>query len=261
MSAQRASGPARLAAFAAAAVLVVLAAVLAVRLAGRREPARPPVAAGSPSRRPDRRPEGKGPSRRVRGRTARRRDPRRQVLPRPGRAQPPAGLGRGRDLRAGAGRPFRGSRPTRSSTRPGSSRFSFAGQVRVEAGGIVLEGDHFDYDKTAGTFGTAEEGRFASKTMTGRAKGIVYSESAGEIRLGGGFEAVLAAPGGDGGADRPLRRVAHVPERRSPRPHRRAGRVLGRPHQGRLLFALVHGGRRRERPRIRPFSRDRPAST
>jgi lipopolysaccharide export system protein LptA len=34
--------------------------------------------------------------------------------------------------------------------------------------------------------------------MTGRAKGIVYSESAGEIRLGGGFEAVLAAPGGRG---------------------------------------------------------------
>ncbi|MCK7499601.1 MAG: hypothetical protein MZW92_61270 [Comamonadaceae bacterium] len=48
MSAQRASGPARHAAFAAAAVLVVLAALLALRLAGRREPARPPARAAPP---------------------------------------------------------------------------------------------------------------------------------------------------------------------------------------------------------------------
>ena len=89
--------------------------------------------------------------------------------------------------------------------------------------------------------------------MTGRAKGIVYSESAGEIRLGGGFEADLRGSRRSGGADRPLRRVARVREPRAPRPRRRARRVLGRPHPGRRLLALVHRGRGRERPRVRPL--------
>jgi len=197
MSAQRASGPARLAAFAAAAVLVVLAAVLTVRLTGRREPARPPVAAGPP-------PEG---------RTVDLKESVRHEEYEAGRL---VAVIRGDKFFLGpdgrnhlqgsvevvtlgpAGETVSRLAAGEVVYDPGSSRFSFSGHVRVEAGGVVLEGDRFDYDKTAATFAAAEEGRFASKTMTGRAKRILYSESAGEIRLGGGFEAVLAAPGGAG---------------------------------------------------------------
>lgn len=194
MSAQRASGPVRLAAFAAAAVLVVLAAVLIVRLAGRREPARPSENVGSP-------PEGRTVDLKERVRHEEYEAGRLVAVIRGDKFF----LGPdGRNHLRGsvevvtfgpAGETVSRLAADEVAYAPGSSRFSFSGHVRVAAGGVVLEGDGFDYDKTGGTFGTSVEGRFASKTMTGRAKGLVYSESAGEIRLGGGFEAVLAAPG------------------------------------------------------------------
>lgn len=194
MSAQRASGPARLAAFAAAAVLLVLAALLAVRLAGRREPARPPENAVSP-------PEGRAVDMKERVRHEEYESGRLVAEVRGDKFfLGPDGLNR---LQGSvevttfgpAGETVSRLAADEVVYGPGSSRFHFTGQVRVEAGGVVLEGGRFDYDKTAATFGTDEEGRFASKTMTGRAKRVLYSEGDGEIRLGGGFEAVLAAPG------------------------------------------------------------------
>ena len=197
MSAQRASGPARLAAFAAAAVLVVLAALLAVRLAGRREPARAPVATGPP-------PEGRTVDLKERVRHEEYEAGRLVAVIRGDKFfLGPDGRnhlqGSVEVLTLGpAGETVSRLAADEVVYDPGSSRFSFSGHVRVEAGGVVLEGDRFDYDKTGQTFSTSEEGRFASKTMTGRAKGIVYAESSGEIRLDGGFETVLSAPGGAG---------------------------------------------------------------
>jgi lipopolysaccharide export system protein LptA len=74
--------------------------------------------------------------------------------------------------------------------------FEIAGRVRIEAGGIVLEGEAFSYDKGKGLFGTAAGGRFSSKTLSGGAPEISYDEAADEVRLGGGFAAELAAAGG-----------------------------------------------------------------
>jgi lipopolysaccharide export system protein LptA len=76
--------------------------------------------------------------------------------------------------------------------------FGITGRVRVEAGGVVLEGDSFDYDKDNGLFRTASGGSFSSKSMAGRAAEISYSEGAGEVRLAGGFRAELASAGRDG---------------------------------------------------------------
>lgn len=80
---------------------------------------------------------------------------------------------------------------------PGSLRFTISGAARVEAGGVVLEGDAYDYDRETGTFTTASAGRFSTKTMAGRAGSLSYFEAADEIRLAGGFRVDLAAgPGG-----------------------------------------------------------------
>jgi lipopolysaccharide export system protein LptA len=76
--------------------------------------------------------------------------------------------------------------------------FGITGRVRVEAGGVVLEGDSFDYDKDNGLFRTASGGSFSSKRMAGRAAEISYSEGADEVRLAGGFRAELASAGRDG---------------------------------------------------------------
>lgn len=76
--------------------------------------------------------------------------------------------------------------------------FGITGRVRVEAGGVVLEGDSFDYDKDNGLFRTASGGSFSSKRMAGRAAEISYSEAADEVRLAGGFRAELASAGRDG---------------------------------------------------------------
>ena len=243
MSAQRASGPARLAVFAAAAVLVVLAAVLTVRLAGRREPARPPIAAGPP-------PEGRTVDLKERVRHEEYEAGRLVAVIRGDRFF----LGPdGRNHLQGSVEVVtfgpRGETVSRLAAdevvyEKGALLFTVEGRVRVEAGGVVLEGDHFDYDKTGGTFGTSAEGRFSSKTMTGRAKG---DHLLGERRRDPSRRRVPSRSFGSrrsGGADRPIRSVAHVPERRSPRPCRRASRVLERPHQGRLLVALVHDGKR-----------------
>ena len=76
--------------------------------------------------------------------------------------------------------------------------FALSGRVRVEAGGVVLEGDSFDYDKDRGLFRTASGGAFSSKRMAGTAAEVSYSEGADEVRLAGGFRAEFAAAGRDG---------------------------------------------------------------
>jgi lipopolysaccharide export system protein LptA len=78
--------------------------------------------------------------------------------------------------------------------------FALSGRVRVEAGGVVLEGDSFDYDKDRGLFRTASGGVFSSKTMMGRAAEVSYDESADEIHLEGGFSAHLFHSGRSGEA-------------------------------------------------------------
>ena len=80
----------------------------------------------------------------------------------------------------------------------GAVQFGLTGRVRVEAGGAVLEGDSFDYDKDSGLFRTASGGAFSTKRMAGTAAEISYSEGADEVRLAGGFRAELAAAGRDG---------------------------------------------------------------
>ena len=78
---------------------------------------------------------------------------------------------------------------------PGSLRFTVSGRVRVEAGGVVLEGGSFEYDKPAGLFGTKSGGRFTSKTFTGSAPEIAYAEAADEVRLSDGFQAEFRETG------------------------------------------------------------------
>ena len=80
----------------------------------------------------------------------------------------------------------------------GAVQFGLTGRVRVEAGGAVLEGDSFDYDKGSGLFRTASGGAFSTTRMAGTAAEISYSEGADEVRLAGGFRAELAAAGRDG---------------------------------------------------------------
>lgn len=71
--------------------------------------------------------------------------------------------------------------------------FSIAGRVRIESGGVVLEGDAFSYDKAKGLFGTTSGGRFSSKGLSGSAPEIFYAEAEDAVRLGGGFAAALSA--------------------------------------------------------------------
>ena len=81
---------------------------------------------------------------------------------------------------------------------PGSLRFTITGHVRVEAGGVVLEGNSFDYDRTKGLFETGGGGRFSSTTINGGAPEITYREGSEEIRLGGGFRVELTTKDGTG---------------------------------------------------------------
>jgi lipopolysaccharide export system protein LptA len=77
--------------------------------------------------------------------------------------------------------------------------FEIAGRVRIEVGGVVLEGETFSFDKAKGIFGTTAGGRFSSKALNGRAPEVFYAEAEDEIRLGGGFAAEIAASeGGEG---------------------------------------------------------------
>jgi lipopolysaccharide export system protein LptA len=185
MSAQRASAPVRLARLAAAVLMIALSVIVAVRLAGRRGGPLPAAVAPPPA---DRVVDVKE---RVRHQ---------EFLD--GRAVADvrgASFFRGPDGRnhlegsveivnldpAGGAV----SRLTADEVvyDPGSLRFTVSGRVRVEAGGVVLEGETFDFDKTAGLFGTTGGGRFASEAARGRAAEIAYRESADEVRLGGGF--------------------------------------------------------------------------
>ena len=193
MSAQKASGPVRFAGLAAAAVLIVLAGAVAVHLAGRRGALRPAAVKPPPEDRVvDRKEqvrhkeykEGKlvsdirgdsfflGPDSRnhLRG------------------AVEISNFGPAGEVV---------SRLTADEVvyDPGAVRFTVAGRVRVEAGGVVLEGGSFDYDKANGLFRTTFGGAFSSKTMTGRAEEVSYVESADEVLLSGGFRVGLAAAG------------------------------------------------------------------
>jgi lipopolysaccharide export system protein LptA len=220
MCAQRASAPVRLARLAAAVVLVGLAAVVAARLAGRR--GRPPA---SPVEAP--------PA----GRVAALQERVRQQEFKDGRAVADIrgeSFFRGQDGRnhlkgsvefvnlGPAGETVSRLSADEVVYDRGSLRFSVAGHVRIEAGGIVLEGDRFEYDKAAGLLETKSGGRFSSKTMTGSAPEIAYAEAADEVRLGGGFRVLV---GEAGRTDRPLAisGTALVYARRE-----RRGRVEGR---------------------------------
>ena len=191
MSAQRASAPVRLAAIAAAVVLLAVAAAVALRLAGRR--AVPFAAPAGPP------PEGRVAGRQERVRYQEYKD-----------GRPVADVRGDRFFRGPDGRQHLAGAVEIASLGPageivarltaaevvydqGSLRFTMAGGVRVEAGGLVLEGDAFDYDREKEIFETASGGRFSSKAMAGRAATLVYAAAADEVRLGGGFRAELAA--------------------------------------------------------------------
>ncbi len=198
MSAQRASAPVRLAAIAAAVVLLAVAAAVVFRLAGRR--AGPAAAPAGPP------PEGRVDGRQERVRYQEYKD-----------GRPVADVRGDRFFRGPDGRQHLTGAVEIASLGPagetvarltadevaydaGSLRFTVAGRVRVEAGGLVLEGDAFDYDRETEIFETASGGRFSSRSMTGRAGTVRYAAAADEVRLGGGFRAELAAggPGGEG---------------------------------------------------------------
>jgi lipopolysaccharide export system protein LptA len=185
MSAQRASAPVRLARLAAAVLMIALSVIVAVRLAGRRGGPLPEAVAPPPA---DRVVDVKERVRHQEFRDGR----------------PVADIRGTSFFRGPDGRnhlegsveivnldPAGGTVSRLAADEvvyaPGSLRFTVSGRVRVEAGGVVLEGETFDYDKTAGLFGTTGGGRFASDAVRGRAAEISYRESAGEFRLGGGF--------------------------------------------------------------------------
>lgn len=220
MSAQRASAPVRFAGFVAAAVLVALAAIVAIRLAGRRDVPPPPAAAPPPE---DRVVDLKERVRHeeyaagrlvaeIRGDTFARGPDGRNHL-----AGSVEVASYGRDGAAV-------SRLTAGEIdyAPGTQRFTVRGNVRVEAGGIILEGDSFVYDKAEGLFETTGGGRFASETVRGQAPEISYKEGAEEVRLGGGFRVEIAEADGTGRAA-VLSGDSFVFERRG-----RRGRVEGR---------------------------------
>jgi len=197
MNAQKASAPVRFARIAAVAILVIVAAAIVVRLAGRRgappaPQAAPPVVSPSPDRVVDL-------QERVRQREFK-------------DGRPVADIRGDRFFRGPDGRnhlagavevvSFGPAGETASRLTageivydPGSLRFAITGNVRVEAGGVVLQGEAFEYDKAKGRFETKTGGRFSSASMAGSAGTVLYAEAADEIRLGGGFRVDLAAPG------------------------------------------------------------------
>ncbi len=193
MRAQKVSAPVRFARLAAAAVLISLAALLVIRLAGRRE-----APAAAPVEPP---PEGQVVDLKEKVRHQEYRDGRavadirgQSFFRGPDGRNHLAGSVEVLNLGA-AGEPE--SRLTADEVvyDPGSLLFTVSGNVRVEAGGVVLEGASFDYDRPKGLFETKRGGRFASKLMSGSAPEISYLESADEVRLGGGFLASIAAAG------------------------------------------------------------------
>ncbi len=165
MSAQRASAPARFAVVLSAIVLVAVAAAVAVRLAGRREAPAPPAAAPPPK---DRVVDLKERVRHEEYEAGR--------LVAEIRGDTFALGPDGRNHLAGSVEVTYYGRDGTAASRltageivyaPGAQRFTVLGDVRVEAGDVVLEGDSFEYDKSAGLFETATGGRFASRTVSG----------------------------------------------------------------------------------------------
>lgn len=195
MSAQRATAPVRFARLAAALLLVGLAVVVAVRLAGRRGGPAPAPAPVEPP------PEGRIVDLKERVHHQEYKDGRPVVDIRGASFF----LGPdGRNHLAGSVEIVNlgpdGETVSRLSADevvydPGSLRFTVAGHVHVEASGVLLEGDSFEYDKTEGLFGTTGGGRFLSKTISGHAPEIAYRQSADEVRLGGGCRVEFAAEG------------------------------------------------------------------
>jgi lipopolysaccharide export system ATP-binding protein len=193
MSAQRASGPARLAAGLAALVLVAVAAAVAFRLIGRREPAR--AAAPAPP------PDGRVVDTKERVRHQEFREGRLVAEVRgdafflgpDGRNHLQGSI---EIVRFGPG----GEAVTRLAAGEvvydkGGLVFTVAGRVRAEAGGVVLEGESFVYDETAGLFSTRSGGAFSAEALKGEAREVLYAEGPEEIRLGGGFRVETAAAG------------------------------------------------------------------
>jgi lipopolysaccharide export system protein LptA len=198
MSAQRASAPARLAAVLSAVVLVAVAAAVAVRLAGRREAPVPPAAAPPPEGRVVDLKERVRHEEYVGGRLVAEIRGDTFALGPDGRNHLAGSVDvtyYGRDGAAA-------SRLTAGEIvyAPGTLRFMIQGGVRVEAGDVVLEGDSFEYDKSAGLFETAKGGRFVSRALSGSAPEISYAEAADEVRLGGGFRVEIAEAAGTGRA-------------------------------------------------------------
>ena len=196
MSAQRASAPVRLARLAAAVVLVALAAVIVFRLAGRRE--RPAPAPAAPP------PEGQIVDLKEKVRQQEFKDGR-PVVDIRGESffRGPDGRNHLTGAVEIANLGPDGQAVSRLSADevvydPGSLRFTITGHVRVEAAGVLLEGDSFEFDKAAGLFSTTGGGRFSSKTIRGHAPEIAFRESRDEVRLSGGFLAEFA---GEGRAD------------------------------------------------------------
>ncbi|MGZ5479970.1 MAG: hypothetical protein ACXWGZ_10280, partial [Candidatus Aminicenantales bacterium] len=185
MSAQRASAPVRLVRLAAAVLLVALAALIIIRLAGRRDQPAP-----APVQPP---PEGRIVDLKERVRQQEYKEGRPVVDVRG------ASFFRGPDGRnhlKGSVEIVNIGPDGETVSRlladevvydPGSLRFTVTGHVRVEAAGVLLEGDSFEFDKAAGLFSTTGGGRFSSKTISGHAPEIAYRESRDEVRLNGGF--------------------------------------------------------------------------
>jgi len=196
MSAQRASAPVRFARWVAAVALVALAVAIAVRLADRA--GRPSAPAGTP-------PPPAGPATlQTNIRHEEYKDGRLVAVVR-GDAFSVDLDGRNR-LKGGVQVVNYGPAGEEASRLAADEVaydkealvFEISGRVRIEAGGIVLEGESFSYDKPKGIFGTAAGGRFASKTLSGGAPEVFFAEAGDEVRLGGGFTAEIAASKDEG---------------------------------------------------------------
>jgi hypothetical protein len=191
MSAQRASAPVRFARGVAAVALAALAVAIAIRLAGR--PGKPSAPAVAPP------PAGGPVTLQTHIRHEEYKDGRVVVAVR-GDAFSVGTDGRNR-LKGGvdvvnygpAGEETSHLTAEEVAYDKATLVFEIAGRVRIEAGGVVLEGESFSYDKAKGLFGTTAGGRFASKTLSGTAPEISYAEAGDEVRLGGDFTAEIAA--------------------------------------------------------------------
>lgn len=195
MSAQKASTPVKLAALASAAVVVVLTVVVGLRLAGRRDGG-PAAAAVEPP------PGAEVVDIKERVRHEEYRDGKLRAAIRGDRFF----LGPdGRNHLDGAvevtdygpaGEVVSWITADKIAYDKSAVLFVLSGRVRVEAGGVVLEGGSFEYDQDRGVFRTASGGVFASEDLAGNAPEISYSEGGDEVRLSGGFRVEFATKDG-----------------------------------------------------------------